>query len=99
MVTPSEEGTGGLGLTTIDLETYFYANNSLVALTQPERLQREFDVLIGLFDRVVLLKNTAKMTGMVFQPCHTPGGMSEEAYARRVTGKGPIFQGRQRRRV
>ena len=34
VVTPTETGTGGLGLTTIDLAAYFYANNGLVALTQ-----------------------------------------------------------------
>ena len=36
---------------------------------------------------------------MVFHPCHTPGGVLEEAYTRRVTGKGPTFQEIQRRRV
>ena len=80
VVTPSEEVTGGLGLTITNLATYFYADNGLVASTQLERLPREFDILTGLFDRVVLRKNTEKTVGMVYQPCHTMRGMSEEAY-------------------
>ena len=51
---PTEAGTGGLGLTIIYLATYFYGDDGLVALPQTERLQRAFDVLTGLFGRVVL---------------------------------------------
>ena len=94
VVTPSEAGTGGLGLTIIDLEAYFYANNSLVASTQPERLQRAFDVLAGILDRVGLQTNTVNVVGMVCQPCHAPGGMPEDAYVLWVTGEGPTFQDR-----
>ena len=86
VVTPTEAGMGGLGLTTIDLEAYLYSDNGLMASTQPERLQRAFDVLNGLFDQVILRTNTAKTVGMVCQLCHIPGGISEEAYARRATG-------------
>ena len=81
VVTPSEAGTGGLGIAIIDLVAYFYADNDLVVSTQPERLQRAFDVLTGLFDQVDLQTNTADTFGMVCQPCNAPGGMSEEAYA------------------
>ena len=38
VVTPTEAVTGGLCLTIIDLATYFYADDGLVAPTQPERL-------------------------------------------------------------
>ena len=76
VVTPSEVGTVRIGLTTIDLAAYFYANNGLVASTQPERIQTEFDVLTSPFDQVGLHTNTAKMVGMVYQPCHASGGMS-----------------------
>ena len=68
-------------MTIIDLADYFYAYNGLVTLNQLEKLQRAFDVLIGLFDRVGLQTNTTKTVGMVCQPCHAPGGMSEEVYA------------------
>ena len=56
VVTPSEAGTGGLGMTIIDLAAYFYANNGLVALAQPERLQRAFEVLTSLFNWIGLKK-------------------------------------------
>ena len=65
----------------IELVAYFYANNGLMELNQLKRLQRAFDVLTGLFDQVDLQTNTAETFGMVCQPCHSPGGMSEEAYA------------------
>ena len=58
VVTPIDVGRGGLGIAIIDLVAYFYANCGLVASTQPERLQRAFDVLTGLFDRFVLRTNT-----------------------------------------
>ena len=51
-----------------DLAAYFYANNGLDALTQTERLNRVFDALMGLFDRVSVRKNTQKMVSMACQP-------------------------------
>ena len=75
MVTPTETGTWGLGLTIIDLVGYFYNKNGLVDPTQMERLQRSFDVLTNLFDQVVLWKNTWKTVSMVLQPLHAPGRM------------------------
>ena len=65
VVTPTEAGTGGLGLTIINMAAYFYAKKSLVASNQPERLQRLFDVLTRLFNQVGLWINTAKTVGMV----------------------------------
>ena len=53
-MTPTEKGTGGLGLTIINLAPYFYVDDGLVASIKPERLQRAFDVLTGLFDRAGL---------------------------------------------
>ena len=65
VVTPTYVGMGGPGTTIIDLVEYFYSKNGLMVSTQPERLQMDFDVLTGLFDRVVLLTNTSKTVGMV----------------------------------
>ena len=79
---PPEAGTGGLGLTTIDLVAYFYANNGILASTQLERIQMAFGVLNDLLNLVGLHINMKKTVGMVCQPCHAPGGMSEEAYTR-----------------
>ena len=68
VVAATKEGTEGLGNSIRDLAAYLNAGYGLVASTQPERLQREFDVLTGLFDRVVLRKNTRKTVSMACQP-------------------------------
>ena len=47
---------GGLGLTILYLAAYFYSDDGLVESTQPERLQRAFDILTDLFNRVGLRK-------------------------------------------
>ena len=87
----TEEGTEGLGLSIQDLTAYFYAHDGLVALTQLERRQQAFSVLIGLFDRVGLRKNTWKIVSMDCQPCHAPGRVSVETYDILTTGTGPTF--------
>ena len=66
VVTPTEAGTGGLELTIMDLAVYLYTNEGLVALTEPERLLREFDILTGLFDWIGQWTNTAKTVRMVY---------------------------------
>ena len=63
----SKNGREGLGLSTRYLVVYFYAGYGLVALTQPDKPKRSFDVLTGLFDRVGLRMNTSKM---VIIACH-----------------------------
>ena len=43
----------------------FYTNNGMVAYTDPDWLQLEFDMMTGLFDRVGLRKNVRKNVGIV----------------------------------
>ena len=99
VVAQTEDGTEGIGLSIQDLATHFYAYNGLVAPNHPERLQRTFDVLTGLFDRDSLLTNTRKMVSMACWPCQTPVQMSSEAYKRRTTGTGTNFCEWNRRRA
>jgi hypothetical protein len=47
---------------------------------KPTLLQRAFDALIGLFDRVGLKTNTKKTEGMVFLPGRIRTSLSEDAY-------------------
>ena len=47
------------------LEDYFYANNSLVALTRAGQLQHAFDVLTDLFNHDILRMNVQKLGSMV----------------------------------
>ena len=47
------------------LVVYFYADDGLIASTQVGRIQRNFNALMELFDRVVLRKNLQKMVRVV----------------------------------
>ena len=63
----------------------FYANNGVVASTDPGWLQLEFDFMMGLFDRVGLHTNVRKTVGMVFRTFQAAGVRAEKAYTRRMT--------------
>ena len=91
VVTPTEAGTGGGGLTIIDLLAYLYTENILIASTQQDRLQRSFEFHTDFFNHVRLQVKAGKMVRMVCQTCHAPGGMSEESYERWTTRIGPKF--------
>ena len=67
VVTATEKGTEGLGMSVWDLVVYFHTGDELVDSTQLERLQRVFNVLTGLFYRFGLNTNTRKMVIMAFQ--------------------------------
>ena len=51
----------------------FYANDGMVASSDPGWLQGAFNVLVGLFDRVGLRTNVRKTVGMVCHPCQAAG--------------------------
>ena len=89
----------GLGQSIQRLVAYFYAKNGLITSTRAGRLQKASDVLTNFFNRVDLRMNTHKMTTMVCQLCYSPGGMLEEAYTLQMTGEGPTYQNRLRRRI
>ena len=91
MVEANQEGTERLVMSIRDLAVYFYAGNGIFASTQPERLQRAFNLLTGLFEQVFLRTNTWKTVSITFQPFHAPGRMLVMAYERQTTGTGPFF--------
>ena len=72
----------------------FYADDGLVASTDPDWLQWAFYVLVELFTRIGLYTNVTKTQGMICQPCYVAGRHSDEAYARRITGEGASFRER-----
>ena len=45
---------------------FFYMESSLVASTDPECMQGEFETITGLFERVGLQTNTSKTVGMLY---------------------------------
>ena len=67
---------------------FFYADDCLVALTDPFWLQGVFDTLTGLFCRLGIRKNVGKMVGMLFLPFLVAGTQSEAAYKWRMTREG-----------
>ena len=76
---PAEAGMEGLSTSMQELAAYFYADERLVAFPRLERLQRSFDVLTDLFNRIGLQMNVRNTISMACRPCHTSGGMLESA--------------------
>ena len=72
--------------------TLFYADDGMVALSDPCWLQGEFNTLVGLFDRVDLRTNVRKTVGMICCHCQAAGNQLEAAYGRRIMGKGPTYR-------
>ena len=60
-------------------EEFFYADDRMVAPTNPGWLQTALDTLTGLFDWVGLQENVIKTAGMVCQPSRAAGVRSYEA--------------------
>ena len=80
--------------------TLFYADDGMVASSDPAWLQGALTALVGLFDRVGLWKNVGKTVIMVCHPCQaTSGNRTQEAYRRRLTGEWKFYTERQRERV
>ena len=77
----------------------FYADDGMIAPSDPQWLQWAFTQLVGMFERVGLNTNTGKMVSMTCRPCNTTGNRSEEAYGRLMTGEGLTFRERKRERV
>ena len=69
--------------------TLFYADDGMLASSDPQWLQWAFTKLVRLFDRVGHNTNTGKMVSMTCRPCTAAGNRSEEAYGRLTTGEAP----------
>ena len=78
---------------------FFYADNGMVASTNPGCIQTVFDTLTGIFDQVGLNKNVRKIVGMVLRPCQAAEVRADKAYTRRMKGLGRSYKERQWERV
>ena len=65
----------------------FYADDGLVLSGDPEMLQRAFDILTGLFDRVGLRTNTKKTKVMIMLPGKVRTFLSMDAYRAQMDAK------------
>ena len=77
----------------------FYAENSMVALSDPRWLQGAFSTLVGLLDRVGLRTNVRKKVGMVCRQYQAAETQLEAAYRRSMPVEGPSFRERNRGQV
>ena len=93
------EAQGELGKEERHQAALFYADDGMVASSDPRWLQGAFNTLVGLFDRVVLQKNSGKTVSMVCHPCQAAGNLTTEAYGRRVTGVLPTCRERLKGKV
>ena len=99
LVVEGAEGPDGRGVEVLICTLLLYADDILIASTNPVWMQRAFLILTGLFDRVGIQINVLNMKGMLYRPCHAVGTHLEEAYKRRMTGAGLTYRDRHRLRV
>ena len=88
------EAQGDLGKEERHQAALFYAEDGMVASSDPGWLQGTFNTLVGLFDRVGLRNNVRKTVGMVCHPCQAAGNLTTEAYRKRVMGVGRTYRER-----
>ena len=77
----------------------FYADDGILASSDPWWLQWAFTQLVGLFDIVGLKTKCKKTVSMTCRPCSTPINRSEETYGHTMTGDGLTPRERKRERV
>ena len=98
-VLEESEARGELGQEGGHQAALFYADNGMVASSDPVWMQGAFNALVVLFDRVGLQTNVRKTVGMVCHPCQAAGNLTTAAYMRRITGDGQSYRERLRDQV
>ena len=71
----------------------------MVTSSDPRWLQWAFNTLVGLFERVGLRTNIGKTVSMACRLCPATGNQSEAAYGRKMTGNGPTYCKKRKKRV
>ena len=93
------ETQGGRGQEGRHQAALFYADDGMVASSDPRWLHWDFNTLVGLFDRVGLQINVGKTASMTCRPFPAAGNQLEVAYGRKITGEGPTYLERKREKV
>ena len=99
MTAENEDGPEGFRYMVSEKVDLFYANEGLVASTNPVWIKWGFGVLISLIVRVGLQTNFSKTVSVVYQPGHIDGQQYAEAYGRRMDGEEGTHRVSQLRRV
>jgi Reverse transcriptase (RNA-dependent DNA polymerase) len=76
------------------LKVQFYADDGLLASTNPLMLQTAISVLKELFLSMGLTINASKTKILLGQPAQPYHSMSTQAYNRRITGEGQTYRER-----
>jgi hypothetical protein len=80
-----------------EVSAVFYADDRVIASTDPVLVQDSTDYLVELFERVGLHSNTSKTKAMASTPMMTGGHVSTHDYKRRMSGVGPSYNAQQKR--
>ena len=99
MALAEAEKTGERGSEARHQSSLFYADDGMVASSNPRWLQWVFDALVSLFKQVGLRTNIGKTVNMVYRICQAAGTQSVAAYGRKMTGEGPTYRERQKEQV
>ena len=91
---PGERGQEGM-----HQDALFYADDGMVASSDPRCLQGAFDTLVSFLNRVGLQTNVEKTVDMACRPYQEAGNQSEVAYGRRIMGEALTNRERQKGRV
>ena len=86
VVIAGAEERGERGQESRHQDALFYADDGMVALSDPRWIQGAFNTLVRMFDRLGLQNNYGKTFGMVCRPFQAEGNQLEAAYGRRITG-------------
>ena len=82
------EKMGGRGKGGRHQDALLYADDDMVASSNPRWIKWAFTALVSLFERVGLWTNVRKTVRMVCRPCQAAGTQSEAVYRRKMTGEG-----------
>ena len=77
----------------------FYADDGLIGSMDSEWIQGAINVFTGLFRRVRMMANVAKVNTTTFQPGEIHTGISDEAFIMMSIGEGATYRERLRRRM
>ena len=89
----------GLGVVVGQCMGVFYADDGMIGSRNPEWIQGDINVLIGVFIRVGLMENIAKYKTMNYQTGVIHMGISEGGFIQRSKGYGATYHECIRRRI
>ena len=78
---------------------FFYAENKMVASTNTGWIQTAFDMIMGLFDWMILQKNDTKILGVVCHPGQAARVWADKAYTWRMPWYRRSYKERHQERV